>query len=167
MKHEVKLNVSGDRAIAFMGEELINDTTKDTNKATGTRWHRLQVYITDVIDPVTRKVITPDGLYMIGVGFITCWKKTERDKYWVEEVSRGTVAADNAREVVQAFQKHIPPGPEPSDTPEEAKAKQEVIDAYLELVTWIGNELQTDAREKQNEPPGEWSPGNKTSLRPA
>lgn len=160
-KHEVKLNVSGDRAIAFMGEELINETTKDSSKAT--RWHRLQVYITDRIDKVTKKVLVPDGIYMIGIGYITCWVG-ERDKYWVEEVPRGLVGEANSHEVKKAFMKHVPPSPEASDTPEEADAKQEAIDRYLELVTWIGDELKTDARIEEPEV----NPGkNKTSLRPA
>lgn len=84
MKQEIKLNRTDDRPIAFMGEEIINETTKDRE---ATRWYTARVFKTD------------DG-YMVGIARITCWKG-ERDEYWAVE-------ARNTKDVLRVLNNHAP-----------------------------------------------------------
>lgn len=158
-KPKRKLNRSGGRPVAFKGEELINETTKERDS---TRWFRLQVFIADIEDPVTQEVLEADVLYMCGIGHITCWEG-ERDQYWVEKLTRGDNGPENALRVVKALTKHEPPAPEPTDSPDVAKEKEELLVQYRELVEWIGEELKTDVRTEPNENPDD-NPGNKAPM---
>jgi hypothetical protein len=69
MKHEIKLNRTGERAIAFMGEEIAIASTRDTSEETKTRWNTVRVFSTD------------NG-YNVGLAFVTLWEG-ERDHYQV------------------------------------------------------------------------------------
>lgn len=159
MKQEAHLNRTNGRQITFMGELLINETTKEKKDS---RWFRIQIYIVDWEDSVTKKVVT-DGGYMIGIAHITSWKG-ERDQYWVEEPIRGTEAAANVRRVVNALRKHPPEAPTPEDNTEVARQKQEGIDEYLELVDWIAQEIKSDALEPKDESPGNNTGEDQTSM---
>jgi hypothetical protein len=118
MKQEIKLNRSDDRPIAFMGEEIISESTKQRDD---TRWYTIRVFKTD------------DG-YMVGLAHITCWKG-ERDKYWAHESK--TIAG-----VVAFLVDNSPEGPTPSDPPDKATQKQEILEEYQELVDWVSRTLE-------------------------
>jgi hypothetical protein len=90
MKQEIKLNRTDDRPIAFMGEEIINETTKDRD---ATRWYTARVFKTD------------DG-FMVGIAHITCWKG-ERDQYWADE-------ARTRRDIIEILEAHAPTDSESS-----------------------------------------------------
>jgi len=100
MKQEIKLNRTDDRPVAFWGEEIINETTKDRD---ATRWWTIRVFRTD------------DG-YMVGIARITCWKN-ERDDYWAYE-------ARTKSDVGTVIKNHLPQ----IETPKQAKMHREYLD---------------------------------------
>jgi hypothetical protein len=87
MKHEIKLNRTGERAIAFMGEEIAIASTRDTSEETKTRWHTVRVFETD------------HG-YNVGLAFVTLWEG-ERDNYQV-------LKAKTKQQVLGIVRMHIP-----------------------------------------------------------
>lgn len=87
MKHEIKLNRTGERAIAFMGEEIAIASTRDTSEETKTRWYTVRVFATD------------HG-YNVGIAFVTIWEG-ERDNYKV-------LKAKTKQQVLGVVRMHIP-----------------------------------------------------------
>lgn len=87
MKHEIKLNRTGERAIAFMGEEIAVASTRDTSEETKTRWHTVRVFQTD------------NG-FKVGVAYVTIWEG-ERDNYLV-------LKAKTKPQVLGIVRMHVP-----------------------------------------------------------
>jgi hypothetical protein len=87
MKHEIKLNRTGERAIAFMGEEIAIASTRDTSEETKTRWY-------------TARVFETDRGYKVGIAYVTIWEG-ERDNYMV-------LKAKTKQQVLGIVRMHIP-----------------------------------------------------------
>jgi len=113
MKQEILLNRSDDRPVAFMGELLIDVTTRgDDPRNKKSRWHRLRIYETE------------DG-WKLGLARITCWEN-ERDHYWVLDT-------EDSNDITVAIYQHV------TDR-EEADELMEMIKDQLKTIQKINKQ---------------------------
>ena len=81
---EIHLNISGKRAVAFMGEEIAMATTRDTSKETKSRWEAVRIYEVDPewAERQKEKTAKETAPYRVGIAKCTIWEG-ERDNYKV------------------------------------------------------------------------------------
>ena len=81
---EIHLNISGKRAIAFMGEEIAMATIRDTSRETKSRWEAVRIYEVDPewAERQKEKTAKETAPYRVGIAKCTIWEG-ERDDYKV------------------------------------------------------------------------------------
>jgi len=92
---EHKLNITGDRPFALIGEEIVTESTWSRD---ATRWWKVSVF--------TSFRENPEGgwdfiEYVVGIAHITCFKQTERDSFWV-------VQSGHKKGILKAIKEHVP-----------------------------------------------------------